>query len=192
MVNTNMAQSILHENSGAWKQAWAASFKQQAASHKRQATSCDNLSLDIMINPIYSYTRAARELVSIRSGISHAKRASREKQAAAPNNRRTYERQKDQTGIPSWWREAGRGKGKRRQISTGTHPGDAAGTPSLPHIGPEVHRDRISRHSKSSFQRSFSRLCLELNMLAPSRGLATSHLYQAASRKRPSFKHQAS
>ena len=37
-----------------------------------------------MINPIYSYIRAARELVSIRSGISHAKRASREKQAAAP------------------------------------------------------------------------------------------------------------
>ena len=37
-----------------------------------------------MINPIYSYIRAARELVSIRSGISHAKRASREKRAAAP------------------------------------------------------------------------------------------------------------
>ena len=116
-----------------------------------------------MINPIYSYIRAARELVSIRSGISHAKRASRENQAAAPNNRRTYEREVNQTGIPSWWREAGRGTGKRRQVSTGTHPGDAAGTPSLPHIGPEVHRDRVSRHSKSSFQRSFSRLCLELD-----------------------------
>ena len=46
------------------------------------------VALDIMINPIYSYTRAARELVSIRSGISHAKRASREKRAAAPNKRR--------------------------------------------------------------------------------------------------------
>ena len=82
-------------------------------------------------------------------------------------HRRTYEREVNQTGIPSWWREAGRGTGKRRQVSTGAHPGDAAGTPSLPHIGPEVHRDRIPRHSKPGFQRSSSRLCLELNMLAP-------------------------
>ena len=136
-----------------------------------------------MINPIYSYTRAARELVSIRSGISHAKRASREKQAAAPNKRRKHERENNQTRIPSWWREAGRGKGKRRQVSTGAHPGDAAGTPSLPHIGPQIHRDRIPRHSKSSFERSSSRLCLELNMLAPSRGLATSLPHQATSDK---------
>jgi len=98
--------------------------------------------------------------------------------------RRTYERQKDQTGIPSWWREAGRGTGKRRQISTGAHPGDAAGTPSLPDHGPEVHRDRIPRHSKPGFQRSSSRLCLELNMLAPFRGLATSLPHQASSCKR--------
>ena len=116
-----------------------------------------------MINPIYSYTRAARELVSIRSGISHAKRASREKQAAAPNNRRTYERKINQTGIPSWRREEGRSTGKRCEVSTGTHPGDATGTPSFPNHGPEVHRDRIPRHSKPGFQRSFSRLCLELD-----------------------------
>jgi hypothetical protein len=82
-----------------------------------------------MINPIYSYIRAARELVSIRSGISHAKRASREKQAAAPNKRRKYERQEDQTGLPSWWRETGGSTSERREVSTGAHPGDAAGTP---------------------------------------------------------------
>ena len=116
-----------------------------------------------MINPIYSYTRAARELVSIRSGISHAKRASREKQAAAPNNRRIYEREVDQTRIPSWWRETGRGTCERRQISTGSHPGDAASSPRVPNHGPQVHRDRIPGHSKSSQQRSSSRLCLELD-----------------------------
>ena len=98
-------------------------------------------------------------------------------------HRRTYEREVNQTGIPSWWREAGRGTGKRRQVSTGAHPGDAAGTPRVLNYGPEVHRDRISRHSKPGFQRSFSRLCLELNMLAPSRGLASSIKQQATSSK---------
>ena len=97
--------------------------------------------------------------------------------------RRTYERKINQTGIPSWRREKGRSTGKRRQVSTGAHPGDAAGTPSFPNHGPEIHRDRISRHSKPGFQRSFSRLCLELNMLAPSRGLATSLSHQATSLK---------
>ena len=97
--------------------------------------------------------------------------------------RRTYERQEDQTGIPSWWREAGRSKSERCEVSTGAHPGDAAGTPSLPNHGPEIHRNRIPRHSKPGFQRSSSRLCLELNMLAPSRGLASSIKPQAASSK---------
>ena len=78
-------------------------------------------------------------------------------------HRRTYERQKDQTGIPSWWREAGRGTGKCSEVSTGTHPGDAAGTPRVLNYGPEVHRNRISGPSKSSQQRSSSRLCLELD-----------------------------
>jgi len=163
----------------------------QAASRKRQAASCDNLSLDIMINKGYSYIRAARELVSIRSGISHAKRASREKQAAAPNKRRKHEKENNQTRIPSWWRKTGRSTCERRQIPTGTHPGDAAGTPRVPNIGSKIHRDRISRHSKSSRKRSSSRLCLELNQLAPSWGLATSHLLRAASSKRPSSKQQA-
>jgi hypothetical protein len=137
-----------------------------------------------MINKGYSYIRAARELVSIRSGISHAKRASREKQAAAPNKRRKYERQEDQTGIPSWWRETGGSTCERREVSTGAHPGDAAGTPLVSDYGPEVHRDRIPRHSKSSRQRSSRRVCLELTQLAPSWGLATSHLLRAASSKR--------
>jgi hypothetical protein len=97
--------------------------------------------------------------------------------------RRIYEREVDQTRIPSWWRETGRGTCERCQISTGSHPGDAAGTSSLPNHGPKIHRDRISRHSKPGFQRSSSRLCLELNQLAPSRGLATSIKPQAASNK---------
>ena len=140
-----------------------------------------------MINPIYSYIRAARELVSIRSGISHAKRASREKRAAAPNKRRKHERQEDQAGVPSWWRETGGSTCKRREVSTGAHPGDAAGTPLVSNYGPEVHRDRIPRHSKSSRQRSSRRVCLELTQLAPSWGHATSHPSQATS-----FKQQAS
>jgi hypothetical protein len=136
-----------------------------------------------MINPIYSYIRAARELVSIRSGISHAKRASREKRAAAPNKRRKYERQENKIGVPSWWRETGRSTCERREVFTGAHPGNAAGTPFVSDYGPEVHRDRIPRHSKSSRQRSSRRVCLELTQLAPSWGLATSHLLRAASRK---------
>ena len=150
-----------------------------------------------MINPIYSYIRAARELVSIRSGISHAKRASREKRAAAPNKRRKYERQEDQTGIPSWWRETGGSTGKRREVSTGVHPGDATGTPFVSDYGPEVHRDRIPRHSKSSRQRSSRRVCLELIQLAPSWGHASRHMSPVSSRKPQahkdsSFKRQAS
>ena len=136
-----------------------------------------------MINPIYSYIRAARELVSIRSGISHAKRASREKRAAAPNKRRKHERQEDQTGVPSWWRETGGSTCERREVSTGAHPGDAAGTPFVSDYGPEVHRDRIPRHSKSSRQRSSRRVCLELTQRAPSWGHATSHPFQATSSK---------
>ena len=113
--------------------------------------------------------------------------------------RRTYERKINQTGIPSWRREEGRSTGKRCEVSTGTHPGDAAGTPSFPNNGPEIHRDRIPRHSKSSRQWSFSRLCLELNQLAPPRGHASNHMLpvssskpQATSYKDSSFKRQAS
>ena len=108
-------------------------------------------------------------------------------------HRRTYEREVNQTGIPSWRREEGRGKGKRRQVSTGAHPGDAAGTPSLPNHGPEIHRDRIPRHSKPGFQRSFSRLCLELTSwpLPGAMPPITCYQSQAASRKLQRFKLQA-
>jgi hypothetical protein len=98
--------------------------------------------------------------------------------------RRTYEREEDQTRIPSWWRETGRSTCERREVSTGAHPGDAAGTPLVSDYGPEVHRNRILGHSKSSRKRSSRRVCLELNMRAPSRGLATSHPSQATSVKR--------
>jgi hypothetical protein len=97
--------------------------------------------------------------------------------------RRKHERQEDQTGIPSWWRETGGSTCKRREVSTGAHPGDAAGTPLVSDHGPEVHRDRIPRHSKSSRQRSSRRVCLELTQRAPSWGLATSHPSQATSLK---------
>ena len=106
--------------------------------------------------------------------------------------RRTYERENNQTRIPSWWREAGRGTCERRQVSTGQNPGDAASSPRVPHIGPKVHRDRILRHSKSSQQRSSSRLCLELNQLAPSRGHASHHMLPVSSRKPQATKIQAS
>jgi hypothetical protein len=97
--------------------------------------------------------------------------------------RRKHERQEDQTGVPSWWRETGGSTCKRREVSTGAHPGDAAGTPLVSNYGPEVHRDRIPRHSKSSRQRSSRRVCLELTQRAPSWGLATSHPSQATSLK---------
>ena len=76
--------------------------------------------------------------------------------------RRKNDQRNNKSGLPSWWREAGRGKENCHQISTGAHLGDAAGTPSLPNIGSQVHRDRIFRSFKSSFQRSSSRVCLEL------------------------------
>ena len=76
--------------------------------------------------------------------------------------RRKNDQRNNKSGLSSRWRETGRSKENCRQISTGPNPGDAAGTPSLPHIGSQVHRDRISGPSKSSQQRSSSRVCLEL------------------------------
>ena len=77
--------------------------------------------------------------------------------------RRTYEREVDQTRIPSWWREAGRSTCERRQVSTGPNPGDAASSPRVPNHGSLVHRDRIPRHLKPGNQRISSRVCLELD-----------------------------
>ena len=163
MVNTNMALALHTRSFRLLETGWG--HQPQAASYKPQASSSklrQFVAVDIMINPIYSYTRAAKELVSIRSGISHAKRASREKQAAAPNKRRKNDQRNNKSRLSSRWSETGRSKENCHQISTGPNPGDAAGTPSLPHIGSQVHRDRISGPSKSSQQRSSSRVCLEL------------------------------
>lgn len=76
--------------------------------------------------------------------------------------RRKNDQRNNKSGLSSRWRETGRSKENCHQISTGPNPGDAAGTPSLPHIGSQVHRDRILGPSKSSQQRSSSRVCLEL------------------------------
>jgi len=97
--------------------------------------------------------------------------------------RRKHDQRNNKTRIPSWWREAGRSTCKRSEVSTGPNPGDAAGTPRVSNHGPKVHRDRILRHPKSSRKRSSRRVCLELNMRAPSRGLASSHKQQVASSK---------
>ena len=118
------------------------------------------VAVDIMINPIYSYTRAARELVSIRSGISHAKRASREKQAAAPNKRRKNEN--NQTRISSRRREAGRDQTKSNQIPASSNHGNSSSTTRVHREGPEVHRNGIPGSFKQSYKRSSSRVCLEL------------------------------
>ena len=77
--------------------------------------------------------------------------------------RRKNDQRNNKSRLSSRWREAGRGKENCHQISTGTYPGDAAGTPSLPHIGSEVYRNGIPGPSKSSQQRSSSRVCLELD-----------------------------
>jgi len=96
--------------------------------------------------------------------------------------RSTYDRQENKTRIPSWRREARRDPEEGNQILTGPNPGDSGSSPRVYHPGPEVHRDRVSRHSKSGNQRNGSRR-LELTLLAPSWGLATSHPSQASSVK---------
>ena len=77
--------------------------------------------------------------------------------------RRKNDQRNNKSRLSSRWREEGRSKENCHQISTGPNPGDAAGTPSLPYIGSQVHRDRIPGPSKSSQQRSSSRVCLELD-----------------------------
>jgi hypothetical protein len=150
-------------------------FQLQAASFKRQAASCNNLSLDIMINKGYSYIRAARELVSIRSGISHAKRASREKQAAAPNKRR----KKWQNSRLSLMMQ----NLKSRILSTNT-------ASHLPGWKKRTITSICLRELGSVLQMAVQRIpgsgiavTSSINMLAPSWGLATSHLLRAASSK---------
>lgn len=107
--------------------------------------------------------------------------------------RRKHDQRNNKSRIPSWWREERRGKENCHQIPASQNTGDAAGSPSLLDYGPEVHRDRILGHPKSSRKRSSRRVCLELIQLAPFRGLATSHPSQATSVKQQaaSYKHQA-
>ena len=93
---------------------------------------------------------------------------------------RMNERQENKTRIPSWRRKARRDPEEGNQILTGSNPGNSGSSPRVHHTGPEVHRDRVSRHSKSSNQR-FSSRRLELIQLAPSRGPATHHMHQASS-----------
>jgi len=96
--------------------------------------------------------------------------------------RSTYDRQENKTRIPSWRREARRDPEEGNKISTGTYHGDSGSSPRVYHPGPEVYRDRVSRHSKSGNQR-FSSRRLELTLLAPSWGHASHHMHQATSRK---------
>jgi hypothetical protein len=151
-------------------------FQLQAASFKRQAPSYKPLqALDIMINKGYSYIRAARELVSIRSGISHAKRASREKQAAAPNKRR----KKWQNSRLSLMMQ----NLKSRILSTNT-------ASHLPGWKKRTITSTCLKELGSVLQMAVQRIpgsgiavTSSINMLAPSWGLATSHLLRAASSK---------
>ena len=76
--------------------------------------------------------------------------------------RRKNDQRNNKSRLSSRWREAGRGKENGNKISTGPNPGNAAGTPSLPYIGSQVHRNRILGPSKSNQQWSSSRVCLEL------------------------------
>jgi hypothetical protein len=178
MVNTNMAPERIANCKRPTSLRGpnpATSRKLQATSSKPQATSCDNLSLDIMINKGYSYIRAARELVSIRSGISHAKRASREKQAAAPNKRR---KQWQNSRLSSMMQNL-----KSRILSTNT-------ASHLPGWKQRTITSICLRELGSVLQMAVQRIpgsgiavTSSINMLAPSWGLATSHLLRAASRK---------
>ena len=106
--------------------------------------------------------------------------------------RRKNDQRNNKSRLPSRWREAGRGKENCHQIPASQNTGDAAATPSLPHIGSQVHRDRIPGPSKSSQQWSSSRICLEL--ITPAREQRANHPHQKGSvqaRKRTSVSVQA-
>jgi len=106
--------------------------------------------------------------------------------------RSNHDRQENKTRIPSWRRETRRDPGEGNQIPTGTNPGDTGSSPRVHHTGPEVHRDRVFRNFEPGYKR-FSSRRLELTLLAPSWGHATTHHSTgAASSVRRSSKHQAS
>ena len=112
------------------------------------------------------WSRAARELVSTIRYKPCEACIRGEAGGSSQTKGEKYERQDSEIRIPSGRSEARRGQEECRQVLTGTDPGDAAGTPRVPNYGPKIHRDRISGNSKSSRQRSSSRLCLELTQRA--------------------------
>jgi hypothetical protein len=112
------------------------------------------------------WSRAARELVSTIRYKPCEACIRGEAGGSSQTKGERHERQDSEIRIPSGRSEARRGQEECRQVLTGTDPGDAAGTPRVPNYGPKIHRDRISGNSKSSRQRSSSRLCLELTQRA--------------------------
>jgi hypothetical protein len=112
------------------------------------------------------WSRAARELVSTIRYKPCEACIRGEAGGSSQTKGERHERKNSKIRIPSGRSEARRGQEECRQVLTGTDPGDAAGTPRVPNYGPKIHRDRISGNSKSSRQRSSSRLCLELTQRA--------------------------
>jgi hypothetical protein len=150
------------------RETWWPGAKPQAASSKQQAAS-----FKLRQSVIYAskmgmiiWSRAARELVSTIRYKPCEACIRGEAGGSSQTKGEKYERQDSKIRIPSGRSEARRGQEECRQVLTGTDPGDAAGTPRVPNYGPKIHRDRISGNSKSSRQRSSSRLCLELTQRA--------------------------
>jgi hypothetical protein len=150
------------------RETWWPGAKPQAASSKHQAAS-----FKLRQSVIYAskmgmiiWSRAARELVSTIRYKPCEACIRGEAGGSSQTKGEKYERQDSKIRIPSGRSEARRGQEECRQVLTGTDPGDAAGTPRVPNYGPKIHRDRISGNSKSSRQRSSSRLCLELTQRA--------------------------
>jgi hypothetical protein len=139
----------------------AASIKHQASSFKLRQSVIYASKMGMII-----WSRAARELVSTIRYKPCEACIRGEAGGSSQTKGEKYERQDSEIRIPSGRSEARRGQEECRQILTGTDPGDAAGTPRVPNYGPKIHRDRISGNSKSSRQRSSSRLCLELTQRA--------------------------
>ena len=104
--------------------------------------------------------------------------------------RRRDERQTNKTGIPSWGREAGRDQTKSNQVSSSSNHGNSGSTPRVHCQGSQVHRNGILGPSKSSQQRSSSRVCLEL--ITPAREQRANQLPTlTAAHKRTSISAQA-
>jgi hypothetical protein len=139
----------------------AASIKHQASSFKLRQSVIYASKMGMII-----WSRAARELVSTIRYKPCEACIRGEAGGSSQTKGERHERKNSKIRIPSGRSEARRGQEECRQVLTGTDPGDAAGTPRVPNYGPKIHRDRISGNSKSSRQRSSSRLCLELTQRA--------------------------